>query len=599
MPQSPAFVDLVKQWCGVAVVGLVIVGATGCGLLSESPEDAIGRFAHGLAERNPAAAAAQTSDPDRALRTITSMFDGMGGNARLTVRPKIIDDKRVTATLDQQWDLGHGRSVEYESTVKLRQHDSAWHVEWAPTVLHPSLRAGQTFSYSDDKALRTPVVDRHGAVLMRWQTVHLVNLAPEQSESADEVARVLRPVDRSITAESIRQQLSSSPSQRTIIRLRDQDYARVGGALRSIHGVTVSEQGALLTASRSLRSPALAGMEQVWRDRLDETAGWSVALVDSAGAPTDILEQHAPAPTAAIQTNLDRDIQASAQSAVDGETRPTMIVAISPSSGGIAAVAQNRAADRSGSVALTGLYPPGSTFKTITTAAALQAGVVTPDTRLACPGTATIEGRTIPNENEFDLGTVSLTSAFAHSCNTTMGALANRLPGNALPTTAHAFGLGVDFVVPGITTVTGRVPDATSPALRVENGIGQGTVTVSPFGMAVVEASLAASRTVTPSLLTGARTTGDSPAGDIPQAITSALRMMMRHTVTDGTARSLRSIPGLGGKTGTAEYGDNTHPHGWFAGVAGDLAFATLVVGGGDSSEALAVTGRFLEPLRD
>jgi cell division protein FtsI/penicillin-binding protein 2 len=69
---------------------------------------------------------------------------------------------------------------------------------------------------------------------------------------------------------------------------------------------------------------------------------------------------------------------------------------------------------------------------------------------------------------------------------------------------------------------------------------------------------------------------------------------MMRQTVTDGTATALRDIDGLGGKTGTAEFGDNTHSHGWFAGIVGDIAFATLVVGGDASEPAVTVSGDFL-----
>lgn len=206
----------------------------------------------------------------------------------------------------------------------------------------------------------------------------------------------------------------------------------------------------------------------------------------------------------------------------------------------------------------------------------------------------TIENRTIPNEDKFDLGTVPLEQAFAHSCNTTMGALADKLPADALPNTAKNLGIGVDFVIPGITTVTGKVPNADTPAQRVENGIGQGTVTVSPFGLAVAEASLAHGSTITPTLLPGGQTTASTPSTPIDKPTADALRAMMRLTVTDGTASALKDIDGLGGKTGTAEFGDNTHSHGWFAGIVGDLAFATLVVGGDSSAPAVAVSGDFL-----
>jgi cell division protein FtsI/penicillin-binding protein 2 len=80
----------------------------------------------------------------------------------------------------------------------------------------------------------------------------------------------------------------------------------------------------------------------------------------------------------------------------------------------------------------------------------------------------------------------------------------------------------------------------------------------------------------------------------LPTDVTDPLRAMMRQTVTDGTATTLSDVPELGGKTGTAEFGDNTTSHGWFAGISGDIAFATLVVGGDSSAPALTVSGDFL-----
>lgn len=175
-----------------------------------------------------------------------------------------------------------------------------------------------------------------------------------------------------------------------------------------------------------------------------------------------------------------------------------------------------------------------------------------------------------------------------------MAALADKLPADALANTARDFGIGVDYNVPGLTTVTGRVPNADTAAQRVENGIGQGTVTVSPFGLAVAEASLAHGSTITPSLVDGEKTTADKPSVPLSPNVVDALRAMMRGTVTEGTASELSDIAGLGGKTGTAEFGDNTHSHGWFAGIAGDIAFATLVVGGDSSAPAVKISGDFL-----
>ncbi|WP_168707357.1 penicillin-binding transpeptidase domain-containing protein [Gordonia paraffinivorans] len=579
---------------------LLAVGTlSGCSLFSDSPEDTLRSFAENLQKGDVAAAAGLTDDPPAARAAIQSMFDGMGSKPKLSVSADLVDDKQVTGTLEHRWQI-RDDTVEYQTDATLVDSGSGWRIRWQPAVLHRHLRDGQTFSYSDDRAYRTPVLDVNGQPLMTWQAVSLVDLDRAQIGSADALARALRPVEPDMTGAGIRKLFDGNDAaKQNVIRLRESDWKRVQRAVQSIPGVTTSEQGALLSATKSLHSPAMSGLEGIWRQTIDATAGWSVLLVDDDGSAAHLVDSAQPRPTPPVQTSIDRDIQTQAQRAVDAERRPAMIVAIAPSTGGIVAVAQNDAADKSGPVSLSGLYPPGSTFKTVTTAAALADGVVQPTSQVPCPGRTTIEGRTIPNENDFDLGTVPLATAFARSCNTSMGALANKLPENALTDMARRFGIGADYDVPGLTTVTGRVPVADSPALRVENGIGQGTVTVSPFGLALAEASLARGETVSPVLVDGQSTSGDVEPRKIPEAVTGPLRSMMRDTVTRGTATALRDIPGLGGKTGTAEYGDNKNPHGWFAGIAGDLAFATLVVGGGSSAPAVGVTGEFLRPLRN
>ena len=579
---------------------LLAVGTlSGCSLFSDSPEDTLRSFAENLQKGDVAAAAGLTDDPPAARAAIQSMFDGMGSKPKLSVSADLVDDKQVTGTLEHRWQI-RDDTVEYQTDATLVDSGSGWRIRWQPAVLHRQLRDGQTFSYSDDRAYRTPVLDVNGQPLMTWQAVSLVDLDRAQIGSADALARALRPVEPDMTGAGIRKLFDGNDAaKQNVIRLRESDWKRVQRAVQSIPGVTTSEQGALLSATKSLHSPAMSGLEGIWRQTIDATAGWSVLLVDDDGSAAHLVDSAQPRPTPPVQTSIDRDIQTQAQRAVDAEQRPAMIVAIAPSTGGIVAVAQNDAADKSGPVSLSGLYPPGSTFKTVTTAAALADGVVQPTSQVPCPGRTTIEGRTIPNENDFDLGTVPLATAFARSCNTSMGALANKLPENALTDMARRFGIGADYDVPGLTTVTGRVPVADSPALRVENGIGQGTVTVSPFGLALAEASLARGETVSPVLVDGQSTSGDVEPKKIPEEVTGPLRSMMRDTVTRGTATALRDIPGLGGKTGTAEYGDNKNPHGWFAGIAGDLAFATLVVGGGSSAPAVGVTGEFLRPLRN
>lgn len=69
---------------------------------------------------------------------------------------------------------------------------------------------------------------------------------------------------------------------------------------------------------------------------------------------------------------------------------------------------------------------------------------------------------------------------------------------------------------------------------------------------------------------------------------------MMRETVTSGTATQLADIPGMLGKTGTAEFIDDKHAHGWFVGIKDDLALAVFINDAGSSTPAVDAAGRML-----
>jgi cell division protein FtsI/penicillin-binding protein 2 len=269
------------------------------------------------------------------------------------------------------------------------------------------------------------------------------------------------------------------------------------------------------------------------------------------------------------------------------------VIALQPSTGDVLAAALGPTG-QSYPVGLVGQYAPGSTFKTVTTSAALGKGTVHPDDTVACPASTEVDGRVIPNDHDFDLGDVPMHTAFAQSCNTTQAMISRDLDPADLKNTAARLGLGVDFTAPGMTSVTGSVPETGQGAARVESAIGQGQVVASPFGLALMEASVAnGGRMVTPSVIQGQKTTSDQHPDPLDPTVVEELRSMMRETVTSGTARSLSDIPGLGGKTGTAEV-DGGAAHGWFVGTVGDLAFCTFIAGADSSEPAVDLSGRFL-----
>ncbi|PXY22999.1 penicillin-binding protein [Prauserella muralis] len=346
-------------------------------------------------------------------------------------------------------------------------------------------------------------------------------------------------------------------------------------------------------AAPGVEAPVLLpGMARVTREHGGGN-GWSVVLVDARGGERQRLTGERGGDSRPLASTLSIPVQRAAQAAVDGAGAPAMLVAIQPSTGELLAVAQSTEAGAAPG-ALTGLYAPGSTFKIATATAVLEHGVAAPDTVLPCPGTARIGTRTIPNDDRFDLGAVPLHTAFAHSCNTTFARLAADLPHDALATAASQLGLNADFTIPGITTEAGKVEAAADPVRRLEDGIGQGRVQASPFGVALMAATVARGAPVTPTLWRDVETTVGTGYQAPSPAVLDAVRAMMRETVTSGTAQALAGLGEVHGKTGTAQLPDRTQAHGWFAGYRGDLAFAVLVQGAGSSRPAVDAGAAFL-----
>ncbi|MGV9864180.1 penicillin-binding transpeptidase domain-containing protein [Rhodococcus koreensis] len=580
-----------KATAGIAVLATVL---SACGLFGPDQPDTVSQqFADALNGDDVQAAAALTTDPAAATAAITAMYDGLGNQDGTYTRTDVQEsgDNGGTFTMDVSWPFAPGQEWKYSTTGNATKEGDDWKIVWDPAVLAPGLTDDTTVRYTTTTGTPPKVLAANGAPILEQQVVTLVDL--DQGADTAAVASLLSPIAPTITAATLQQDLAGAQGKPvTAISLRAEDLAPIEPQLRQLAGVTLAPQTRLLSTDKALASPTLAGLGDLWQQGQDASAGWAVQLVGQDGSAKTVAGEQGPdAPD--IATTLDLPMQMAAERALADVPQQAAIVALRPSTGEVLAVAQNAPADALGPIALTGLYPPGSTFKTVTTSAALQAGAATPDTVLPCPGTENIEGRQIPNDDEFDLGAVPLHTAFARSCNTTMGRLAVGLPPDALQKAALQFGLGVDYVTPGLTTVTGNVPMADSPAARVESAIGQGQVTASPFGMAMVAASIADGSTPAPMIVRGQPGTADTTAPAVPANVTADLRTMMRETVTGGTATALQDIPGLLGKTGTAESGSGP-AHGWFVGIKDDLAFAVFVATGDSSAPAVQAAGRFL-----
>lgn len=577
------------------------LGLSGCTPKPNGPEPAAQEFFAALATGDTAAAAELTDRPADARATLNEAWAGLQAS-RLDaqiVGSKYTEDTGSIA-YRYTWHLPKDRTWTYDGQLNMVRDEGQWEVRWSATDLHPRLGENQTFALRADPPPRASVNERGGTdVLVPGYLYHFALDAKaaggELMGTARAVADALRPFDPGMDPQRLAEQASSIDGPLSLITLRQADHDRVAGALAARPGVVITPQETM-QATDDRFAPAI--IEQVKNEVSDELAGragWRVVTVNQNGVDVDVLNEVPGDPAPSVTISLDRAVQSAAQNAVNFTGKQAMIVALKASTGEILAVAQNSAADRDGLLATMGLYPPGSTFKIVTAGAAIERDMATPNTMLGCPGHLDIGHRTVPNYGGFDLGTVPMSRAFASSCNTTFAELASRMPPRGLTSAAAQYGIGPDYQVDGIRTVSGSVPPTVNLAERTEDGFGQGKVLVSPFGMALVAATVAAGQTPVPQLIEGRPTVVTGERTPISPKMIDGLRPMMRLVVTNGTAKDLGGAGDVRGKTGEAEFDGGSHS--WFAGYRGDLAFAALIVGGGSSEYAVQMLRGMLDGL--
>lgn len=586
----------------------MLVTVSGCGLFESEPgpPEITNDFLAKLASGDVQGAAGMTDNPNDAKETLEKFRGALKPEGLSTKVDQIRKNGELAseASVTFDWNLGKNRHWTYPTKFDVRQEGDTWKVHWAPSVAHPKLTPQQSVKLTELTPDPAPVLDRDGTPLLAPERVVSVLLVAKEAGDVGAVSKALadalNPLDKAITQQTITDGAGKTPEGQAyqVAALRDADYQSVKPKIYELPGVRFSTQTSLLAPSRNFGTQVLPAVRKLMENDVAGNAGFRVSTVDAQGTEVEELHSKAPEPAKAVNIALSRSIQAAAEDAVEPLPQPTILVAIQPSTGDILAVAQNDPADAQGALALTGRFPPGSTLKAVSALAAIESGKVTAETPLPCPGKTTIDGRRIvPNSNEFDKGTIPFRSAFAFSCNTTFAQLAVDMPADLLTNAGLSLGLGVDFDVAGLTTITGSVPPATDVVERAEDAFGQGKVLASPFGMALVSASIAKGSMPVPQLVRGKETKADKQPAAPPAAALDPVRQMMREVVDYGTAPQLKPYGDVRGKTGTAQFGDGVHSHGWFMGYRGDLAFATLVLSGETSTPAVEVAARFLKAV--
>jgi peptidoglycan glycosyltransferase len=431
------------------------------------------------------------------------------------------------------------------ANLRLPVHDDE--VTWGPLLAFPGLRRGEALARESEPPERAALLSRNGKVLAEG------------------------PADaRSSPLEAI--------------------AGSIAGTLQPEE--TVAERRALWARGFPRDWPTgQNGLEQAFEDRLAGRPGGRLL------AGNRVLARARPRESPPVRTTIDTRLQEAAVTALAG--RFGGVAALDPRNGEIRALA---------GLAFSGPQPPGSTFKIVTTTAALEQDLVKPSTQFPVETAAIIDGVELQNANGESCGG-SFRNSFAHSCNSVFGPLGVEIGSEALVEVSERFGWNQE------PTVAGEVPSTLPPSEEIETplevastAIGQFRTLATPLVMASVAQTIAAGGVrYVPTLALGERT---DRVRVTSREVARTIQSLMVDVVDYGTGTAA-ALPGVkvAGKTGTAELEDTRDPEtgetapsdpsntdAWFTAYAPaarpELAVAVMLVRAGSGGATAAPAAR-------
>jgi cell division protein FtsI/penicillin-binding protein 2 len=597
------------------------------------PSREVDTFLHAWARGDTADMATLLDAPPANLATVaTSLVQAVpGSTATYTSGALSGTATTATATYHGNVTLGGLGAIEWDGTLALvHTKATGWLIKWGPSDLYPGLAAGQHLTVKHVWPARASILAADRSVLAGAQGVVEVGLEADHIKTPADLAAVkvsmkaMLGVDPALIDSTLKSSAAHPDYFLPVITIpRNAAYQHIHDTLVPIPGIIfhasvgVSSVDPVLasemlgtvgdiTADRlkQLGAPyaagdqvGLSGLQAVYEKRLAGTPRTDVVIVNGTGATVRAIKRFAGRAAQSVQLTIDLATQRAAEAALAGVTKNSALVAIDTATGAIrAAVSRPYGGfDR----ALAGTYPPGSTFKVITSAALLAAGR-NGATPAPCPKTVTVDGRTFKNFEGEASGALDLAGAFQISCNNAFIGLADQLPATALGRAAESFGFNAHWSL-GIESAGGSYPTPVDAAERAASAIGQGRVLASPVQMASVAAAVDTGRWRAPTLVVQPAPAAGPAVPALSPVVVSTLKSFMASVIRgNGTAAGAGLPPDSFGKTGTAEFGNGNPPetHAWFIGFRANLAYAVIVEGGGvGGAVAAPLAAGFLRDL--
>ncbi|MEV0282666.1 MULTISPECIES: penicillin-binding transpeptidase domain-containing protein [unclassified Kribbella] len=561
--------------------------------------------AAGALTDNPTVFAKRLDDVDSALVASTVKVEPQGD-------PECADDNTCTQELAVEAELRGIGAMKWTSTATAVKGDGGWKIKAAGDTIYPGLGDANYLKRARALPARASIQDRNGVALTANRQVVIVGVASGTKATAATYAAFTKNLD--VDGAKLAARAKAAPAGQFVdaITIRAEEWEKLRPTMGKLPGVLTmggtqslpptasfarSILGTMKTATEETLKNAgptasaqdqvgTTGLQYAFQEQLAGTPGGTVTLRDGKTKMTikTVFSQKGTAGKP-VKTTLDTKLQVAAEAALATSKLPASLVAVQASTGQILAAA-NGPQPTNYNRAFQGRYAPGSTFKIVTSAALLGSGE-TAATSLPCTNTITVFGKSFKNYDGLAAyGGGTMQKAFNESCNTAFISQHGRLPKDGMTKAAAMFGLGPDLNL-SIPAYGGSVPAPKDDVAEAASMIGQGTVTASPLGVAMIGATVAHGTAMKPVLVPGKDAAG-AAASPLPPATAAALRTFMRTTVTGGTAKVLAGNGAVAAKTGTAEVVQNGKvvTNGWMVGYRGDVAFAVIVEGGESGAKA-------------
>jgi len=616
-----------SRWAAGACAAILGLGA----LLSAcssgpGPQDTGSAYLSDWSRQDWAGMKGLVTDPPADFTSVNqAAFTGLTvQKASFTGGPVTTKDSTAREPVTEKLQLKGLGSITLKTTLRLKKVSGKWLVSWAPSTITPKLGAKDKLAVQLTWPARAAILGANGQALTSQASNVTIGVEGSRIKDAASLTKAL------VTAGATQQQASSAisaaqahpsffepvftVSQARYQQLKPTVYPLPGtvfessaaqqattqglssGIVGTVGAVTAEELKNLGGAYNASSVVGQTGLEASAEKQLAGTPAAAAQVVTAKGAPVATLATLAGHAGTPVKTTIDAGVQNAAEAALSGEKKSAALVAVDASTGDLLAVANVNAGGYD--QAVLGGFPPGSTFKVLTSTALIGKGL-TPASAASCPKTATVDGEVFNNaEGE---GQVSdLLHAFAQSCNTAFIQLATgKLQAPDFPAVAAQYRLSRAIAM-GTPAFAGSVPEPKDQADLAATSIGQGRVLVSPLNMAMVAAAVDTGTVRAPRLVTGAP--DDTAAtSQLPANVVTDLRQMMAQVVASGTAAGQGLPGGTDAKTGTAEYGTSKplKIDAWLIGFKGNVAFAVLVTnssGNGGPTDG-PIAAKFLNHL--